>query len=377
MNTTSLQADVVVVGGGPAGSTCARELTRAGLEVLIVDKARFPRDKVCAGWITPAVVDALQLDLEAYRQGRTLQPFEGFRTSALGGREIRTHYGTPISYGIRRCEFDHYLLQQSGARWIDSETVHQIEGHDTHWILNGHITARFLIGAGGQFCPVARHLNPEPDDRLLVTAQEGEFPLSPAQQAACRIEPALPALDFCPDRCGYGWAVRKGDYLNVGFGRLKHSAGAFSEHVRDFQAFLNREGLVPTDLPNTWKGHAYTLYGLPRRRRVGHRVLLAGDSAGLAHPVSGEGIRAAVESGLLAARTVLQTGLEASEAALSAYEDALRNRYGRPAPATASPAWVPEAWVSRVGSLLMGSRWFARHVLLDRWFLHRHRAPLN
>ena len=76
--------DVVIVGGGPAGSTCARALTRAGVDVVILDKAVFPRDKTCAGWITPAVVDAVDLPIDEYREGRVFQPISAFRTSRIG-----------------------------------------------------------------------------------------------------------------------------------------------------------------------------------------------------------------------------------------------------------------------------------------------------
>ena len=76
-------------------------------------RRRFPRDKVCAGWITPAVVQALELDLEDYARQRTLQPFSGFRTGPFGRALRTTDFGCPISYGIRRCEFDDYLLLRS------------------------------------------------------------------------------------------------------------------------------------------------------------------------------------------------------------------------------------------------------------------------
>ena len=79
--------DVLVVGGGPAGSSCARRLGEAGLDVVVMDRARFPRDKVCAGWITPQVIDALHLDCDDYRDGRTLQPITGFRTGLIGSSE--------------------------------------------------------------------------------------------------------------------------------------------------------------------------------------------------------------------------------------------------------------------------------------------------
>ena len=84
--------DVLIVGGGPAGSACARQLARAGLDVLIIDKQEFPRDKVCAGWITPAVVESLELDCAEYSNGRVMQPICGFRTGIIGGTPVETQY---------------------------------------------------------------------------------------------------------------------------------------------------------------------------------------------------------------------------------------------------------------------------------------------
>ena len=73
-----ISCDILIIGGGPAGSACAWKLRESGLDVMILDKKQFPRDKICAGWITPAVVDELRLDLEDYRRGRVLEPITGF-----------------------------------------------------------------------------------------------------------------------------------------------------------------------------------------------------------------------------------------------------------------------------------------------------------
>src|SRR4029077_19918787 len=98
--------DVLVVGGGPAGSTCAWKLRQAGLDVVVVDRAMFPRDKVCAGWITPPVLADVDLYSGAYGQGRTFQPFTGFRVGLIGGGgDIAAVYDHAVSFGIRRCEF--------------------------------------------------------------------------------------------------------------------------------------------------------------------------------------------------------------------------------------------------------------------------------
>jgi flavin-dependent dehydrogenase len=100
-------ADVVVVGGGPAGSSCAWALARAGVDVVVLDRRPFPRDKVCAGWITPAVVRALHLDLDDYARHRVLQPIHAFSAAILGAPAVRARArAEPVSYRIRRNEFN-------------------------------------------------------------------------------------------------------------------------------------------------------------------------------------------------------------------------------------------------------------------------------
>src|SRR5210317_744483 len=104
------EVDIVVIGGGPAGSSLAWALRDSPYQIMIMDKAKFPRNKICAGWITPAVVNELQIDLYDYQQDRELQSIKGFRIGYLdnesGGRELETCYDETVSYGIRRVEFD-------------------------------------------------------------------------------------------------------------------------------------------------------------------------------------------------------------------------------------------------------------------------------
>src|ERR1700728_1070052 len=111
--------DVLIVGGGPAGSSCAWGLREAGLDVAILDKQIFPRDKVCGGWITPAVLSELGIDACDYGRDRVLQPITAFRTGYIGGPAMETGYNATVSYGIRRREFDDYLLRRSGARLME------------------------------------------------------------------------------------------------------------------------------------------------------------------------------------------------------------------------------------------------------------------
>ena len=80
--------DVVVVGGGPGGSTCAGRLVRAGIDVLVIDRKTFPRDKICAGWVTPQVFEVLNIDPADYGRAHVCQPITGFRTGLIGQDEI-------------------------------------------------------------------------------------------------------------------------------------------------------------------------------------------------------------------------------------------------------------------------------------------------
>ena len=110
---TMIRCDAIVVGGGPAGSSCARTLRLAGWQVVVVDRARFPRDKVCAGWLTPDVFPLLDLDPAAYRA--TVAPCRRSPGSAPGDRRrpVETRYPRTVSYAIRRCEFDDFLLRRA------------------------------------------------------------------------------------------------------------------------------------------------------------------------------------------------------------------------------------------------------------------------
>ena len=172
------RCDVLVVGGGPAGSTCARRLVRAGVDVAILDKARFPRDKVCTGWITPAVVRALELDLAEYGGGRTLQPFAGFRTGPIDGDLLLTDFQHTISYGIRRCEFDDYLIRRSGARLLLGQPLGALRRDGDEWVANDAHQ-----GAGASSAPAAISVRsrvestPARRHEDVVVAQEAEYRL--------------------------------------------------------------------------------------------------------------------------------------------------------------------------------------------------------
>lgn len=359
--------DVLIVGGGPAGSTCAGKLRQAGLDVLLVDKEAFPRDKPCAGWITPEVLSALAIDQDEYCRGRVLQAISSFRTGLILGPEIVTRYGRAVSYGIRRCEFDHYLLQRSGVRQLLGKPVSTLERCDGGWLVNGHIKARLLVGAGGHFCPVARLLGAKTGAEEAIVAKAMEFAMNPHQERLCTIPAETPALFFCRDLKGYGWLFRKGRFLNVGLGRMDHKH--LNSHVREFCTFLEQRGDLPEGTAGTFQGHAYRLYGQQGGRRSwAEGALLIGDAAGLASAQSGEGILPAVESALLAADIILAANGDYRCDNLAPYAARLAASFGGSSKLPSSP--IASALLRGIGARLIANRWFARQVVLDRWFLH-------
>jgi geranylgeranyl reductase family protein len=371
-----IQCDVLIVGGGPAGSSCAWRLRSAGLKVIILDKAIFPRDKTCAGWITPSIIKELNISTEDYSRNNILQPITGFRTGVIGtSSTIQTNYDEIVSYGIRRCEFDQYLLQRTEADLQLGTPVKSLESGNGHQIVNGQIQTRLLVGAGGHFCPVARKMNPKNENRNeIIQAQEVEFLITAKQKGGCGILANIPELYFCSDMQGYGWCFRKGDYLNIGMGR--EGERHLNDHISKFMDYLHQTSRIDFDLPYPFKGHAYRLYGRAKRQIVANGMMLIGDALGLASPQSGEGIRPAIESGLMAAEVILQADGNYKEEKMIAYAEWIQKRFGRPQRNSAGN-YIPSVVRSALAKCLLNTKTFTRHVLLDRWFLHTTQPALN
>lgn len=295
-----LRAEVLIVGGGPAGAACAGRLRQAGMDCLVVDSAAFPRLKVCAGWVTPAVWRALGVNPADYPHALT--HFDSFQIAIKNLRfTLRTH-----QYAIRRVEFDDWLLERSGARVIQ-HTVRQIAQSEGGYLLDGELWGRYLVGAGGTRCPVYAQLFAAQfprDPGALITAMEEEF-FYPDADSRCFLwflQNGLP---------GYGWYVPKaGGWLNVGIGgsaqALKQSGVSLRQHWERLVAQLDQMGLVRG---HAFKplGHAYYLRRGVRGWRQGN-ALLAGDAVGLSTLDMGEGIGAAIRSGILAAESILSGG---------------------------------------------------------------------
>jgi flavin-dependent dehydrogenase len=199
--------------------------------------------------------------------------------------------------------------------------------------------------------------------------------MSHREAASCRIQAEIPELFFCRDLSGYAWCFRKGNFLNIGLGRLDHRR--LRDHLSEFVRILTNTGKINLDHPLRFAGHAYLLFGNSSRKLVDDSVILVGDSAGLAFPESGEGIRPAIESGLLAAQTIVAAaGVYASDR-LSDYSQLLHARFSRPISAVDRLSrLLPRSVRSAAGRLLLRNAGFCRRVV-DDWFLRTSDVPLQ
>ncbi|HYY05459.1 MAG TPA: NAD(P)/FAD-dependent oxidoreductase [Candidatus Limnocylindria bacterium] len=303
-------ADVLVVGGGPGGSTTAWRLARAGARVTVLDAARFPRVKLCAGWVTRAALADVELDPSAYPH--TIQPFSAVSVAA-GDREHETYWDHTASWGIVRAEFDTFLLRRAAAAGAQVHEgarvreVREVPGGVEVASDAGRFTAGIVVGAGGHGCPVARALGHAHVEEPVVVTQESETRVGAERLRALTPRYGWPELIAEPDFKGYGWYFTKGDFLNIGMGAL--GGEPVRRRLERLLARLRASGRLPDDLALTpFRGHAYAIRRGEARRLAGERFVLVGDAAGLARDFSGEGIGPAVRSACLAADALLDGG---------------------------------------------------------------------
>jgi flavin-dependent dehydrogenase len=212
---------------------------------------------------------------------------------------------------IRRYELDAFLLERSGAEVIQ-HAVRSVARDSERFVVDEAYTARFIIGAGGTHCRVARQLFPKKRARP-VAAQELEFLAGAEPIREARIgNDGEPELLLHDDLGGYSWNVPKGEWLNVGTGTSE--AREVRAAWRSARDFFTNAGHVPKSAEAALdgaEGHSYYLFdpaNLGDCEQNG--ALLVGDALGLAHPLTAEGILPAVLSGRLAAEAILAGSAE-------------------------------------------------------------------
>jgi geranylgeranyl reductase family protein len=348
-------AQVIVVGAGPAGSATALHLARAGVDVLLLEKGGFPREKVCGDGLTPRGVHQLVrmgVDIDAPGWHRT----RGMRW-VRGGREVLIDWpalGRYPDFGLTRSryDFDEILARhavKAGARLrtgvrataplLDRAGritgVHAAAGPEARPAL---YRAPVVVAAEGASARTALAMGLERDTRAPMATAVRRYYRSPRADD--------PYLELWADlRCsrtgrhlpGYGWIFPLGDgRVNVGLGGMPHRKHGAVDLRASMDLWLERLpadwGVSEESAQSPLRGAALPM-GFNRRPQYGRGLLLVGDSAGMISPWSGEGIAQALEAGEVAAETVAQalTRPEGArrEHALHRYPAELQRVWGR------------------------------------------------
>ena len=313
--------DAIVAGAGPAGSTAARLLAAQGARVLLLDKARFPRDKPCGGGVTLAAANEGDIDLSPVIE-RTVH---NVHVSLRHGKPFVRSSELPLAYMTQRCRLDAYLAQQAvaaGAEFRDGLGIRELEIKDNSVLVRANgaaYRARALIGADGANGIVAKAAGFTTSGDAAV-ALEANVPAE--GELVERWRDAI-ALDFGGTPGGYAWLFPRGDHLNVGVGGWRWIGPTLRARLSALCRFLELDESKLFGL----RGYHLPLRA-PGAPVVRGPVLLVGDAAGLVDPLSGEGIHAAFWSGRLAAESIAST-LSGETSDFGSYERAVREQIER------------------------------------------------
>ncbi len=295
---------MLVVGAGPAGSATALRLVRGGAKVLLVDRARFPRDKPCGGGLTgralrhaPCAVDPIVEHV-----------VDRFRIRLRYGWSFTRAHPRPLVLMTQRRRLDLHLAEQAaaaGADFRDGVRVTEIGADDEGVValVDGRpVRADTLVGADGANGIVARSAGLG-DGIVNGVALEGNVPYDAVDHAALD-GTAVVELGVVPG--GYGWVFPKGDHANVGVGGWGSEGPRLRAHIARLTDAHRIDQAALRDL----RGHRLPMRRLGSTPARG-RVLLVGDAAGLVDPLSGDGIYEAFVSAELAAHAILEGDLDA------------------------------------------------------------------
>lgn len=309
--------DIVVVGGGPAGSAAAMTAARAGMRCGLLDKAEFPREKLCGGLITGRSERAIARIFDAALDPDVFLACDTMRFKA-SSRVLSEFRDAPRVHLTMRRDFDTWLRAKAvkaGAIPITGELRDVDEKHSVIHLRDGRTLAfGVLIGADGVNSALARSLFGRAFDPATIGfGLEIEAPNSPKDT------PPVVEVDFDAAAWGYGWSFPKHHSTTIGVGGISARNADMKARMTAYRA------LQGADAASARVKGQYLPFGDFRRQPGRGAVVLAGDAAGLVDPITGEGIALAMESGELAARSAVAAMAKQQPAqAYSIYRHAIR-----------------------------------------------------
>jgi len=275
----------VVVGAGPAGAAAACRLADAGASVLLLDRARFPRDKPCGGGLTGRALRQAPCDVTPVFE----ELVRDVELRVGRGRKLR-RTREPLIAMTQRLRLDRHLVEQAVERWAELREGVRVERVDGRTVVAGGERLEadvVLLAAGANGPQLTAGL-----ERGVALEANAAYPDESYRGRA--------VLEFGSVPGGYGWVFPKGDHVNVGVGGWAGEGPRLREHL----ARLCRTQRIPEEVLRDLRG-----YRLPMRRAVESfargRVAAIGDAAGLVDPLSGDGMYEAFMSARFAAEAAL------------------------------------------------------------------------
>jgi geranylgeranyl reductase family protein len=337
-----LKYDVAIVGAGPAGSTAAKFICDKKYKVVLIDKCNFPREKPCGGGLTAHVLKRFKNILtddmiDSYSYGGTT-----FSHSLK--YQIKFTDNKPITAMTIRKKFDHDLVKiaiKSGAKLIEGEKVIDVKiNKDKATILTDKgtiINSDVIIGADGVWSLVAKKIGLRQKNNPIGLCVFEEYELEKEILDKYFGELRLGYIHSKFKKIkGYGWVFPKKKNINIGIGELEYNPEKNKSKTNlkniyyDYISLLKQQKLIPEKIKiERIKGGAFPI--IPLNKTYSERVILVGDAAGFANPVSGEGIYYAMASGQIAAETI-KKALEfkdTSEKFLSKYQKNWKKDFGK------------------------------------------------
>ncbi|GAC1363483.1 MAG: geranylgeranyl reductase family protein [Acidobacteriaceae bacterium] len=335
--------DVAIVGAGPAGSTAALKLGKAGVRVLLLEKAKsFPREKPCGGGITARALKRLPHLRDILDEISTNALSKMYLESPDGtGMEYVDPAGEPILYLVRRIDLDAALFRRAAAAITEvamgatvTTLVTDTEGVNIGCSDGRDFRARVLIGADSANSVVARLSG------LRTGEVHGQYAVdmmeeTPYTHLDTRHRDRVTLLLSLPASYGYGYIFPKETHINLGFGSgpeyfVENVRGRAREHHLDFVEQMKSRGFASGESrPENYRAFPIPISG-PMEKTYTSRILLAGDAAGMVNAFSAEGIYFAMVSGDLAAEGAL-AALQANrfdERQMSRYQAAWEREIG-------------------------------------------------
>ena len=310
--------DVIVIGAGPAGATLAYELAKKGIGVLVLEKEKLPRYKCCAGGVTSKAAKLLDFDISEVVEDVIYELSFAFN---MGSPYLGQH-SQPLIYTVMRDVFDHFLMkkaQQLGAVLMDGQEVTQIQV-SADWVeistADNIFRSRLVVGADGAYSVVARELGMGKSIEYRVGI-ESEIVVPEEELAKWKSRVHID-LGCVPG--GYAWVFPKRNHLSIGAGCLVSKARGLNRRYQKFLTSLNMGNCTIA------RSSSHLIPTCTKGRLVWQdKALLLGDVAGLADPLTGEGIYNAIQSAQLAA-PVIENSLVGGKIELQDYQQIVEKK---------------------------------------------------